>query len=772
MSSPVPNSPKVFISYSWDSREHMDSAVALADRLRSDGIDCNLDQYEVSPPEGWPRWMERQIQEAGFVLMICTETYKRRVEGEEIPGQGHGVRWEGNLIHQHLYNAGTLNTKFIPVLLESGEFKHIPTPLQGSTFYEAHTEEGYKYLYCHLTGQPRTLKPKLGKLKELPPRDRKQDFSNQEPGLEPSTGNVEKELNPLEREKLVELLKLSKRTTVLKRETLCDDIGINIGDIPQAMLLADDDFAKRVIKILLDRKLTNSLWKLCETLKLDFTEGNYQEDLEQLKIKLKQEQDSSQQTKKKLLDGRSNTTVASYIECFSNRVFFKSLRVTAVVLLVRLIGLMQPSELALYDHLIRRRPDAPPDNRLLIIEIGKTDIEAQVNRGEGEQMGKLSLSDLSLAHLLKKLEDDYKPSAIGLDIYREHSIKTESDNQSVKIYYENLITRLQTQDNLFAICKVLNTDENGNPTTDTNDEQTQPPPDIPKERRSERVGFSDVVLDKDGIVRRHLLALRPDRTSRCIAENAFSLMLAGYYLKKQKGIQYVNPVISKNNKALITGENNFQELRFSNGVVFKQFGFYTGGYQREKNHGGYQILLNYRSSQNIATHFTLEQVLNNKVEVDENLKGRIVLIGVTDREVNDYWFTPYGARNKEQMPGVDLQAQMVSQILSAVLGERPLIWVWSWEAEFIWIWLWSPTGVVLAWFARFLLHWGLTKSFILGTLIALVFLYVVCFFVFRLNGWLPLFPPALTLGFTSVVVYLTGQDSNLNNKIRHLGSEL
>ena len=38
--------PKVFISYSHDSQEHKDRVLSLADRLRSDGIDCNIDQYE------------------------------------------------------------------------------------------------------------------------------------------------------------------------------------------------------------------------------------------------------------------------------------------------------------------------------------------------------------------------------------------------------------------------------------------------------------------------------------------------------------------------------------------------------------------------------------------------------------------------------------------------------------------------------------------------------------------------------------------------------
>jgi hypothetical protein len=49
--------------------------LALADRLCADGIDAMIDQYEQSPPEGWPAWCEAQIRKADFVLMVCTETY-------------------------------------------------------------------------------------------------------------------------------------------------------------------------------------------------------------------------------------------------------------------------------------------------------------------------------------------------------------------------------------------------------------------------------------------------------------------------------------------------------------------------------------------------------------------------------------------------------------------------------------------------------------------------------------------------------------------------
>jgi len=51
------------------------------------------------------------------VIAVCSATYAGRVEGEEEAGIGHGVAWEGKLIYQHIYNAASRNSKFIPVLL-------------------------------------------------------------------------------------------------------------------------------------------------------------------------------------------------------------------------------------------------------------------------------------------------------------------------------------------------------------------------------------------------------------------------------------------------------------------------------------------------------------------------------------------------------------------------------------------------------------------------------------------------------------------------------
>lgn len=168
----MPDNPKVFISYSHDSVEHGNKVWAFAERLRTEGIDCILDQYETSPPEGWPRWMDKQIRDADFVLMICSEIYYKRVMGEEKPGTGLGIRWEGSLIYQHIYNAGSVNNRFIPVLFANGGFGHIPTPLQGATHYRVDDNGEFDRLYWRLRGVA-TQKPTLGKLRPLPTKERK-----------------------------------------------------------------------------------------------------------------------------------------------------------------------------------------------------------------------------------------------------------------------------------------------------------------------------------------------------------------------------------------------------------------------------------------------------------------------------------------------------------------------------------------------------------------------------------------------------------------------
>ncbi|MCK4342498.1 MAG: toll/interleukin-1 receptor domain-containing protein [Phycisphaerae bacterium] len=156
--------PKVFISYSQDDAEHRARVLDLADRLRIDGVDCELDQYYRSPPEGWPRWMDRSIEQADYILVVCTETYNKRCTGREKPGRGLGVRWESVIIYQHLYDAESLNTKFIPILYDDDDKQWIPKPLGGATHYRLPAEEQYEELLDHLFGIPPTEKPILGEV--------------------------------------------------------------------------------------------------------------------------------------------------------------------------------------------------------------------------------------------------------------------------------------------------------------------------------------------------------------------------------------------------------------------------------------------------------------------------------------------------------------------------------------------------------------------------------------------------------------------------------
>ncbi len=152
----------VFISYSHDSDEHREKVLGLAERLRQDGLNAQLDQYvEGTPEEGWPRWMLDRLDEAAFVLVVCTETYYHRFRGHEVPGKGRGADWEGALITQAIYDAKSKTVKFVPVLLSANQKDFIPEPLREHTHYELTSDERYQDLYAFLLGkagvQPRLL---------------------------------------------------------------------------------------------------------------------------------------------------------------------------------------------------------------------------------------------------------------------------------------------------------------------------------------------------------------------------------------------------------------------------------------------------------------------------------------------------------------------------------------------------------------------------------------------------------------------------------------
>jgi tetratricopeptide (TPR) repeat protein len=158
----MPSPIKVFISYSHDSDEHSARVLELSEKLRKEGIDCDIDQYlKVPPEEGWPTWMETKIDEADFVLMAFTETYLRRYRKKEVPEAGHGAAWEAALIANTIYFNQTKNKKFFPVLFTENNKKYIPTILRSTNHYLL--DENFQKLMGLLKG---TLGVDSAKLKQ------------------------------------------------------------------------------------------------------------------------------------------------------------------------------------------------------------------------------------------------------------------------------------------------------------------------------------------------------------------------------------------------------------------------------------------------------------------------------------------------------------------------------------------------------------------------------------------------------------------------------
>ncbi len=117
---------RVFISYSHDSLEHKEWVFQISEKLRPNGLECSIDRHVNGfPPEGWPLWMEEQIEQADYVLLVCTPLYFQRFKGEDTAG-GRGVTFEGLIITQKLYDVFNHNTKFIPVIPETGSIDHVP----------------------------------------------------------------------------------------------------------------------------------------------------------------------------------------------------------------------------------------------------------------------------------------------------------------------------------------------------------------------------------------------------------------------------------------------------------------------------------------------------------------------------------------------------------------------------------------------------------------------------------------------------------------------
>jgi CHASE2 domain-containing sensor protein len=400
-------------------------------------------------------------------------------------------------------------------------------------------------------------------------------------------------------------------------------------------------------------------------------------------------------------------------------VLWTSLAMTVGLVIMRLLGLLQPLELTAYDQLLRLRPSEPQDERILIIEITEDDIQQELKeRGT-------ALSDASFDRLLKKVLP-HQPRLIGLDIYRDFKSQLPS-----------LITQLRQSDRIYGVCKTPEVDQHG--------QRLSAGTPMPGNIAPNRVGFSDAIADAGGVVRRHLLMQEKVPDAKCTSEHAFSLLLAQRYLALAPNAP------PQHQQSLPTAQQlEGNDLQLA-GVTLPRLLSFTG--RSGEIEQGYQILLNYqafRPSQDAFERISVQEILRlDPATLDPKVKDKLILVGVTaSTGGRDYAPTPYGTGSQE-MPGVVLQAHMISQLVNAVLERRSLLWVWPQGVEVLWIWSWSLVGGILAWRLPHLLWLGMSVGVAIGGLT------MICCFTLTRAGWIPLVPAGLGLvGTSGLLVYV------------------
>jgi CHASE2 domain-containing sensor protein len=374
---------------------------------------------------------------------------------------------------------------------------------------------------------------------------------------------------------------------------------------------------------------------------------------------------------------------------------------TGITLAIKSLGWLQPLELAIYDRLIQTRPIEPTDPRLLIVTL--TDEDVRVQR---RQTASGSISDSSLDKLLQILVKG-QPQAIGLDIYRDFETKLPA-----------LKSQLADNDRLFTICK--------RPDVQHDSAGVAPAPEAPPES----VGFSDFVQDYDGAVRRHLMAMDPKSTSQCQTGNSLSSLLAMRYLAD------LNIPIQFTQTSLQIGKQSIDPLAEN-----------AGGYSAQDAQG-LQVMLNYRrTAQGIAQTVTLQQALSGQLPAD-TIKDRIILIGSINPSSNDFWATPFGAGFAKKQPGVFIHAQMVSQMISAVQDNRPLLYPVAFPQILMFSISSATIGGVIVLIRKRYIYWLLCGG-------AIAIIYGTAWLCLTRGWWLPIGMPILSLTASSLLVSIS-----------------
>lgn len=136
---------KVFISYSWTSKEHEIWVHDLAVRLMENGVNVVLDKWDLKPGQDKFRFMETMVQDESIdrVLIICDKGYKDKADS-----RAGGVGTETQIITPEVYTK-TEQNKFIPIVSEKEESfdSYIPQYLKSRIAIDMSTEDVYEKGY-------------------------------------------------------------------------------------------------------------------------------------------------------------------------------------------------------------------------------------------------------------------------------------------------------------------------------------------------------------------------------------------------------------------------------------------------------------------------------------------------------------------------------------------------------------------------------------------------------------------------------------------------
>ncbi len=392
-----------------------------------------------------------------------------------------------------------------------------------------------------------------------------------------------------------------------------------------------------------------------------------------------------------------------------------SILVFVGVMGLRSAGSLEALELTAYDWYLRLRlDDSEADSRIVLITITESDIQNQ---------GRWPLTDATLARVLRTLAR-YRPRAIGLDIYRDLPVPPgQEELEALLTGNRHIIVVRKFGEGVF--------------------EGIPPPPVLQK---TEQVGFNDILVDRDGIVRRGLLFLTDEQGTAY----SFPLRLALLYLQEEGIVPRPDT-------------SNRQHIRLGE-ITIRPFESRDGGYV-DADASGYQFLLDYKGARKSLASFSLTALLSDEID-PKAIEDKIVLIGVTAESVPDIFNTPYssGIQAGRRMPGVVLHAHIVSQLLRFGLDRNSPIATANERQETFWILIWGMLGGALGLWVRS--PW----SFSLAGVIGLLALACVGYIALQNGWWIPLVPPGMTWLTSAAIV--AAYMSNLEKKQRGLLMQL